>query len=665
MLEILENELEIFMDVQDLVLQWVFLRSFESRPRLTTFFIEFLSKLLQRYAGANLFGDIEKSLIVLISIQLYITCNRYVKADWFPTLYQLGIQQIGYISYISAIEYNMKDNEILSNYHMDELLDILSIVYSVAPYDIQEIQYNMYTVCNVCVSNMNNNTTAVKCIRILNMIYKAYPTLIDQYISSINNDLMMAVKQYSSGSSGSVTGGVVVINNQVIEEPDTSDDNNNVEYNELSYDQMNQRGMMEGFINNFIRCDDGACMTYIEVMRQWIDNEDMNMLLVENIDVVMKNIILRIQDVCSSVSIDHIDVYVGLVDVLFTVSDRPAIISTIDENTIYEMFDTLLYSLINTNSMRGTYGDDSDEYHLLTKLTSNINTTIINIISICDINNIYSILFDLLIKSRQQYVPNKFDSLVIKCLVKNTQRIDTIEDRSVLDISTLFMKMQCYMSVVNSRQDISRKEDMGIKMIKTILNAVCDKCNQNDILDAYNVSASNTKVEDNSIKKWIKQILQDKQSTKHTDNTRYTENTRFTDNTRYTDNTLHSKDNNVSFSHNNNQYDDDHDDGNDTRQQLIEALDKIRSSTFSIGQLPKIMKEIVGILNDNREMVDDIDSYLYDIKDNIKKVIIKEIHKSIYNTSSISSSIRSTIDHTHNIQQLDDIKNKISYRKKQ
>lgn len=81
------------MNVQDLVLQWIFVRSFESRPSLLTYFIDLLIKILKNYSGANFFHQVERDYLICCCVWLFIHFRMYVDDELFNELIWLTARQ--------------------------------------------------------------------------------------------------------------------------------------------------------------------------------------------------------------------------------------------------------------------------------------------------------------------------------------------------------------------------------------------------------------------------------------------------------------------------------------------------------------------------------------------------------------------------------------------
>lgn len=510
------------MDVQDLVLQWVFLRSFEARPQLTTYFIQFLTELLKKYAGANLMMDSEKNILICSCIQLYITCYRYVDASYFSLLFQLTIKQTGCSMFLNMIEWQLKENKIIEEFHMDQILEILQIISGFIPGpDINRFGNLWRILIDFCYSNLTaKQPTTAKCLRFLGIIYLTMPDSIERLFAKHDDQVLIAIKHLAEKENGATPktkgGQNSAIRNEVIEEPgqdpyDNSDqgDQQDDDKHDVDYDLLSLKGQIDGFLNNFLRADENTAYKYMICVKEWLDEPRMESLLSENANSILSNLVAHLQQICGTIEPYRLKAYLLIVELLSLMADNEQIVKAINDKVCFELFDTMLFILIHANETKSNFKEQSEAHQGLAKLINNLNLTVLKFISNSEHNMIYQTLFDLLIKCRESYVPPKFDGLVVKCIVKITQKMDDIADH--LDLPSLLTKMHAYM-VLLKEGGVDKKDDIGVKIIKTVLNAVIEKYEDKAVVTAYAGSIAELEHEDNSIKKWMHMILQTKKS---------------------------------------------------------------------------------------------------------------------------------------------------------
>ena len=173
--EILNSETEVFMDVQDLLLKWVYHRSFELRPEITTNYIEFITNIIKKYNGAPLFNELECELLVWSAIQLYISGYRYYDTSKINMFLKYISGQVGQNVMLLNLMKLFDDNKMIADYYTDNLLEIL--IYVINSDDICKEFYNKKYIQiyeDLCYKEDNNNVQ-LKALNLVKFIYKGNP----------------------------------------------------------------------------------------------------------------------------------------------------------------------------------------------------------------------------------------------------------------------------------------------------------------------------------------------------------------------------------------------------------------------------------------------------------------------------------------------------------
>ena len=657
------------MDVQDLVLQWVFLRSFEARPQLTTFFIQFLTELLRKYAGANLLLEVEKNLLMCSIIQLYVTCNKYVGLQFFSDLFDLAVKQTGSVVFLGAIEARLRESRVLDDYHMDNIMDMVQyFIIRLQPAEISKINGLLQVLIAHCHTHTNTQPT-MKIIQMLTFLYTRNRPAVDQAFNpgSREDALVIAAihhlleKQKTVQMQGPF---LQPIKNEVIEEPGRGDgegsDQNDAHSDDpnqvLDPELMEMKSNLESFLNNFLRSDDAMAFQYLQLVMEWIEEPKMESLMVANANDIIGSLIKYFQKLYTKFESTKIKYYLLLIDILEKLSSREELVKALCEAVTFELFDTLLYILIATNENKSKFTEGSKEYLSLTKMTGTLNGVILKIISHGDPNEVYQVLFDLLIKCRSDYVPEKFDGLVVKCIVKITQRIEEV--REDVELERLFEKMHYYMVLMKAHRE-DKKDDIGVKVIKTVLNAIVEKFDERKVMDAYSVLAPKES-EDNSIKKWLLMVIQTKRSKSADRAMSSNAGTGGAGNARVTESRQDQRreeQHAVSANITKRQPEPEHEDH--PEDHIHNIIDKLRQKGLSVAMIPKIIKELTTLLRTLEDEVD-IEPYIEDLDDKYKTFIRKEIknmYTNLRNGDFSDAKSRASVSDYHsmkNSQQIND-----------
>lgn len=151
---------------------------------------------------------------------------------------------------------------------------------------------------------------------------------------------------------------------------------------------------------------------------------------------------------------------------------------------LYDFLEAVLNRLLaedanknNENSV-STFSIDGKETESTVR---NLNSLVLKILENYNVNKIYQILFDLLIKYRKLGSFSKFDALCIKCILKLTKVLEVFLNE--LNIEQLLFKFHEYMSE-SFNENTKWNEDLGIKTIKTILKEMV-RFKGRDILNLY------------------------------------------------------------------------------------------------------------------------------------------------------------------------------------
>lgn len=135
-------------------------------------------------------------------------------------------------------------------------------------------------------------------------------------------------------------------------------------------------------------------------------------------------------------------------------------------------------------------------------IVKTLNSTMLRILENANPNDIYSVLFDLLIKYRQFHSYAKILGLIIKCILKLTKCLEQI--LPTLQPDRILLKSHLYLiEFANESNKVS--DDIGIKTIKTILNELV-KLYKERIWEFY-TAVQNHPTPDTYIQRWITVIL--------------------------------------------------------------------------------------------------------------------------------------------------------------
>ena len=129
-------------------------------------------------------------------------------------------------------------------------------------------------------------------------------------------------------------------------------------------------------------------------------------------------------------------------------------------------------------------------------LVKTLNSTMLRILENSDPNDMFCVLFDLLIKNRKRiHNYSKIIGLIIKCILKLTKALEQLVN--VIQPEKILLKSHMYLLEFGT-DPAKLGEDIGIKTIKTILNELV-KLYRENIWEFYAQSIQTHPRQDNYI----------------------------------------------------------------------------------------------------------------------------------------------------------------------
>jgi hypothetical protein len=357
--EVLLNQTEIFMDVQDLVLQWVFLRSFETRPQLTTYFINFLSGIMEKYSGANLFLEEEKFLLVTSSIYLYINCNRYVNLSYFSILFRGLVTQVGSLYILKLIEVLLKENEILDEFHSDHILAIIQeITKFISPMEVSQAGSTVALLIQMVYAQKNNTTTMLS-LQILSSFHLRAPHFVENFFQNSEDQALIAIQTLSqqlmaNDEGAELQAGMMshqMTRNEDVELPKESvyedeDDGLHQEASENGDDGMDDSGALKIQIDTLLRelpklKDYETQLQYLEYLSDWLGQPEMETFLVKRANELLTVLLAIFQNISQKLNLNHADMYLVMTAIFEKMSDNDTFVKALKDEPLFEFFDTV------------------------------------------------------------------------------------------------------------------------------------------------------------------------------------------------------------------------------------------------------------------------------------------------------------------------------------
>lgn len=127
----------------------------------------------------------------------------------------------------------------------------------------------------------------------------------------------------------------------------------------------------------------------------------------------------------------------------------------------------------------------------------------------CNHTYIFVVLFDMLVRYKDNPDFPKLPGLTIKCLLKLSKIMDKIIEK--IDLSRFLLSIHKYLCSVKignpqaSSTEKANNDELGVRIVKTLVNEVV-KIKREEIWICYEIVEKDSET-DNHIKKWIQIIL--------------------------------------------------------------------------------------------------------------------------------------------------------------
>jgi len=180
-------------------------------------------------------------------------------------------------------------------------------------------------------------------------------------------------------------------------------------------------------------------------------------------------------------------------------------LKNITEDNLREFSEEILNRLLSEDEGKEAKPEDKQlDKAENESLVKTLNSTMLRILENSDPNDMFCVLFDLLIKNRKRiHNYSKIIGLIIKCILKLTKALEQLVN--VIQPEKILLKSHMYLLEFGT-DPAKLGEDIGIKTIKTILNELV-KLYRENIWEFYAQSIQTHPRQDNYIHRWITVIL--------------------------------------------------------------------------------------------------------------------------------------------------------------
>lgn len=138
-------------------------------------------------------------------------------------------------------------------------------------------------------------------------------------------------------------------------------------------------------------------------------------------------------------------------------------------------------------------------------ILKNLNSAMLRSLENCNHTYIFVVLFDMLVRYKDNPDFPKLPGLTIKCLLKLSKIMDKIIEK--IDLSRFLLSIHKYLCSVNignsqpKSNERANNDELGVRIVKTLVNEVV-KIKREEIWICYEIVEKDAEA-DNHIKKWI------------------------------------------------------------------------------------------------------------------------------------------------------------------
>lgn len=373
------------MNVQDLILQWIIVRSFENRPQIIAFYLDFLAKLFRKYSGASFFSETEKEYLGVCCINLYTSCSQFIAEELFSELIGLTVRQTGEKLFIDLVMKNILENSMVQKYYTPIMINIISaIMNETGGRSILKQEY-IAILEKLCYSLQNE--VRMKAVLIVKNLYLINPGLVGSNIQSNDNQLITAVEhliqqQGAVGQqtpvtlqppqmNGYMTQSQTLVQGMRPEGDSFVEDKQFEEYNQEEYIETEansqfadeQESMyyedeledlsgqvanpqlleqVDAYIKNLLDVDDEFALQYLKYMNNWVRDKQMEDYIVARANWILIKTIKFTQEMSiQGIDLQKSECYDLVFDIIKAYSERDFIMSELIENTLFDLIDTV------------------------------------------------------------------------------------------------------------------------------------------------------------------------------------------------------------------------------------------------------------------------------------------------------------------------------------
>lgn len=376
LISILDARPQEFLDVVDLIIQSIWIRSYELRPSISSLIVQFLTAVLQKLYGNQVFSQPECEYLVAATIQLRLNCSLYIPRE-IEALEKLTLVTAGEKIFVKVIMWNATQSQVLLNFHPSIILDLLDLVCSSGGGTSLLRQDYLAIIEALCYKEDGTSQEyKMKGVNLVKRLYTLNPQMVEACCSTRDTQLIQAVQHFLQKDGIQIStvplpsDPITNESNLQIVEPNEQfdDEEHDIEMDDDIDDEEEQPfsddeesivvqeppktiskgplGQLETFIANFENIADSQKITYLSMLKNWMNDPKMIKFIGIKADEIITCIIHFMQYFSSEgVSYENAQLYSLEFDILDKFADNSEITHNVTENPAFDLFDTVIHIL--------------------------------------------------------------------------------------------------------------------------------------------------------------------------------------------------------------------------------------------------------------------------------------------------------------------------------
>lgn len=281
------------------------------------------------------------------------------------------------------------------------------------------------------------------------------------------------------------------------EDYDDDDDDDESDFSRLFKDISDQvtnpeiLEQLDTVLKSLLKVEEDEAFEYLSYINQWMLDPSMVEYTHPRGEAIASQMIKYLQKLSQQgIDLERKDHYDLAISIISIYSSKKEYMLQLSENSVFDLIDTvslftnfrflisqLLLLLLGSQDLITSMDAVDPECEYLKELKEKMNGSILQVISNGDPSILTFVFFDILIKSVTEPVPEKFQVITVKCMVRVYK--NTLKQIESLDIPKLFLRMNSYILELKQGEI---HNDQGFQSIKMFIKGIVENKDEAEII---------------------------------------------------------------------------------------------------------------------------------------------------------------------------------------